>query len=82
LSRAGVTTFYAFVSLHRVREAERLLLDPNEARVKVEALGRQAGFRSRSTFFKAFREHTGLTPAEYRAAQSAPSSVESSPSAP
>lgn len=82
LSRAGVTTFYAFVNLHRVREAQRLLLDPNEARVKVEALGRQAGFRSRSTFFKAFREHTGLTPSEYRAAQSAPSSAESSPSAP
>ncbi len=82
LSRAGVTTFYAFVNLHRVREAERLLLDPNEARVKVEALGRQAGFRSRSTFFKAFREHTGLTPSEYRAAQSAPSSAESSPAAP
>ncbi len=69
LSRAGNVTFYDYVNGHRLREAERLLADPNEARVKVEALGRQAGFRARSTFFKLFRERTGQTPSEYRAAR-------------
>jgi transcriptional regulator GlxA family with amidase domain len=37
-----------------------------EARIKIEALGRQAGFRARSTFFKAFRAYAGLSPAEFR----------------
>ena len=67
LSRAGGTTFYRFVNDYRLREAARLLADPRESRIKIEALGRQAGFGARSTFFKLFRQHTGLTPAEYRA---------------
>jgi AraC-like DNA-binding protein len=71
LSRGGNTTFYEYVNEHRIREARRLLEDPAEARIKVEALGRQAGFRGRSTFFKLFREHTGLTPAQYRASREA-----------
>ena len=69
LNRAGKTTFYDFVNGYRLGEAERLLADPRESRIKVEALGRQAGFRARSTFFKLFRQRTGLTPAEYRAAR-------------
>lgn len=69
LSRAGNTNFYDYLNGYRVREAERLLLDPEESRFKIEALGRQAGFRARSTFFKAFRAHTGLTPAEFRRAR-------------
>ena len=66
LVRAGNTTFYDYVNSHRIREAERLLTDPEESRFKIEAIGRQAGFRARSTFFKLFRQHTGLTPSEYR----------------
>jgi AraC-like DNA-binding protein len=69
LSRAGHTNFYDFVNGYRLREAERLLSDPRESRVKIEALGRQAGFRARSTFFKLFRQHSGQTPAEYRASR-------------
>jgi AraC-like DNA-binding protein len=71
LSRAGNTNFYDYVNAFRVREAERLLLDPQEARIKIEALGRQAGFRARSTFFKAFRAYAGLSPAEFRRARNA-----------
>lgn len=67
LGRAGNTNFYDYVNNHRIREAERLLTDPEESRFKIEAIGRQAGFRARSTFFKLFRQRTGLTPAEYRA---------------
>ncbi len=69
LSRAGNTTFYDYLNGYRVREAERLLQDPVEARYKIEALGLQAGFRARSTFFKTFRAHTGLTPSEFRRAR-------------
>ncbi len=67
LNRAGSTTFYDYVNGYRVREARRLLTAPAERELKIEALGRLAGFRARSTFFKLFRQHTGQSPSEYRA---------------
>jgi AraC-like DNA-binding protein len=71
LTRAGNTTFYDYVNAYRIREAQRPLIDPGERNLKIEALGRLAGFRARSTFFKLFRQHTGQTPSEYRADRTA-----------
>jgi AraC-like DNA-binding protein len=51
----------------RVAEARRLLRDPAEARTSMEAIGLLAGFGSRSAFYKAFRDHTGVSPAAFRA---------------
>ena len=50
----------------RLEEAERLLSDPREKRFTVEGIGRQAGFGSRSTFYRAFQDEYGISPAEYR----------------
>ncbi len=58
--------FYNFVHRYRVQEAMALLGSPTEARTSVEAIGLMAGFRSRSTFYEAFRKDTGKTPAQYR----------------
>jgi AraC-like DNA-binding protein len=81
LNRAGNTTFYDYVNSYRVQEARRLLSEPGERELKIEALGRLAGFRARSTFFKLFREHTGHSPSEYRAlCAAAANPVQSSPS--
>lgn len=66
LSVAGDTSFNALLSRLRVEDAKRLLVEPRNSGVAVEPLGMEAGFRSRSAFYAAFREQTGLTPAEYR----------------
>ena len=58
--------FYDYVNAHRVTEACALLVDEGERRTSVEAIGLMVGFRSRSTFYEAFRKATGLTPAAYR----------------
>ncbi|MEQ8954881.1 MAG: helix-turn-helix domain-containing protein, partial [Gammaproteobacteria bacterium] len=50
----------------RLREAERLLTDPKEHRFTVEGIGRQAGFGSRSAFYRAFQEKYGESPAGFR----------------
>lgn len=63
-------SFYNFVNRFRVDEARQLLADPAEARTSVEAIGLMAGFRSRSTFYAAFKRETGVTPAQYRAQRS------------
>lgn len=66
LSEIGRTTFTELVAQRRVTEAKRLLSDPVNATVAVEPIGMEAGFRSRSAFYTAFRSVTGQTPAEFR----------------
>ena len=58
--------FYNFINRHRVQEARELLKSNAESRTSVEAIGLMAGFRSRSTFYEAFRKDTGKTPAQFR----------------
>ncbi len=67
LQRAFRQNFYAYVNAERVRFAERLMLDEAYAHYAIAAIGQEAGFKSRSTFYKAFGEATGLTPAAYKA---------------
>ena len=64
-------TFYDFVNGYRVREVQRRI-DAGEAeRVKLQALAREAGFSSKSTFNVAFRKHTSRTPSNYQQAAGA-----------
>jgi len=66
ISTEADSNFYSYVNRFRVSEAQKLLSAPAESRTSVEAIGLMAGFRSRSTFYEAFRRETGLTPAQYR----------------
>jgi AraC-like DNA-binding protein len=59
--------FFDFVNAYRVREAQTLLADPAEQRGSILALSMEAGFKSKSAFYNAFRKHVGMTPAQYRA---------------
>lgn len=59
-------SFSARLQKLRVEEAQRLLVDPKEARTSMEAIGLLAGFGSRSAFYQAFRERVSMSPAEYR----------------
>jgi AraC-like DNA-binding protein len=68
LSQAGGTSFPELIAQLRAEEAARLLALPDNANVSVEPIGMEAGFRSRSNFYAAFRRAYGVTPVEYRAA--------------
>lgn len=58
--------FYGLVNKYRVDEAKGLLRSTEERQTSVEAIGMMAGFKSRSTFYAAFKKVTGCTPARYR----------------
>lgn len=66
LSEIGRTTFSELVASWRVADAKTLLAAPENRTVAVEPIGMEAGFRSRSAFYGAFRQVTGMTPAQYR----------------
>ena len=48
----------------RLEHAARLLVD--DPLLPVEAIAEEAGFKSRSTFFRTFRDRFGMSPNEYR----------------
>lgn len=58
-------SFNDFVNGYRIEHAKTLLL--GEASMKMDDLAENAGFNSLSTFYTAFKKHTQLTPAKYKA---------------
>ena len=57
--------FINFLNKYRVEEAKKLLLRNRSAK-NLEEIYLQCGFNSRSTFFRAFKSVTGLTPIEFK----------------
>jgi YesN/AraC family two-component response regulator len=57
--------FKSLLNTYRVREAQRLFSEPNVAQYTVENIGFKAGFKSRTNFYSAFKEITGVSPAFY-----------------
>ncbi|HEX9564247.1 MAG TPA: helix-turn-helix transcriptional regulator [Gemmatimonadaceae bacterium] len=55
-----------YLAERRMRDARQLLLNPANDCFTVEGLARQAGFASRSAFYKLFRSAEGVTPTQYR----------------
>jgi AraC-like DNA-binding protein len=60
------TSFFDFIARWRIAAAKPMLLDDQNTILSV-AYG--VGFNSRSTFYKAFKRETGMTPAAFRAAE-------------
>lgn len=50
---------------HRVQYAKKLIADPEYANITLEAIGHEAGFGSRTTFFNAFKKFEKLSPSDY-----------------
>ncbi len=60
------TRFIDFLNAHRVREASQALRNPANQERSASDLGFEAGFNSKSNFYKIFKQATGCTPLEYR----------------
>lgn len=60
----GAVSFYEFVSGYRLEAAKRLLRE--EPDTQILEIAHRAGFNSKSTFNKVFKEITGQTPSEFR----------------
>jgi AraC-like DNA-binding protein len=61
--------FLDFINRYRVEEASRLLEDAENDRFTLLALAQDAGFKSRASFNRIFKKHTGMPPSEYRRAR-------------
>jgi AraC-like DNA-binding protein len=59
-------SFFEFIATYRIREAEKILLDPEMNHLTVEEIAEEVGYISKSAFNKTFKKITGKTPSEYR----------------
>jgi AraC-like DNA-binding protein len=66
--RLGYRNFPQFLNAYRVAAAQAWLRDPDKARLPILTIALDLGYNSVGPFNRAFKEATGMTPAEYRAA--------------
>ena len=60
------TNFNGMINKYRVDRAQEMLLDKEYEKYTIEAIGRECGFKSKSSFNQAFKKYTGLTPSYYK----------------
>jgi len=59
--------FNTFMNEYRISEARKRLMDfENYGNLTIEAISFELGFNSRTSFIRAFKKITGLTPTEYQ----------------
>lgn len=74
LNRVVGLDFRDYINGHRVRYLCDLLQSNQYNHLTLEGIGMEAGFSSKTTFYRAFQKHTGLTPAQYSNLNSQPDS--------
>jgi AraC-like DNA-binding protein len=58
--------FFDFVNEFRIKEAAAMLRNPEYKDYNIMRIAFEVGFKSKSTFNKAFKKHTRFTPSAYR----------------
>jgi putative ABC transport system permease protein len=66
LNTALKKSFYDFINEYRVREVIRKMQDPAYDRITLLGMAYDAGFNSKATFMRAFKQLTGESPAAYK----------------
>ncbi|MBN2038524.1 MAG: helix-turn-helix transcriptional regulator [Spirochaetes bacterium] len=58
--------FYTFINEYRIKEAIKILNDPENTDANILSIAYRSGFNSKSTFNSVFKKITHKTPSEYR----------------
>ncbi len=58
--------FFELVNSYRIKEAQELILNSSFQNYTIDAIARESGFKSRTSFYEAFKKQTGQTPSEFR----------------
>ncbi|MEE9363437.1 MAG: helix-turn-helix transcriptional regulator [Cellulophaga sp.] len=66
INSQGKQNFNAYINYFRIEEAKVFLRSDKGNNLSVEGIGINVGFLSKSTFYEAFKKHTGTTPFRYK----------------
>jgi AraC-like DNA-binding protein len=59
-------TFPDFINYYRIEEAKGILASARAEEINVSTVAHQVGFNTMTTFYKAFKKFTGMTPTQYK----------------
>ena len=58
--------FFSFVNNYRIQLAKKLLSDPETSSMPIVELAVEVGFKSKSSFYDAFKKATEMTPTQFK----------------
>lgn len=58
--------FASYINAFRVENVKDMIVDPAFVKYSILAIGLEAGFNSKTTFYKAFKAETGMTPNQFK----------------
>ncbi|WP_298543602.1 helix-turn-helix domain-containing protein [uncultured Aquimarina sp.] len=61
--------FSEFINHYRVNDIKQMILDPEFDKYSLLAIGMEAGFKSKTTFYTAFKKETGMSPNTFKKEQ-------------
>ncbi len=71
INTVGKRNFNSYVNHYRIKKAEALLLAGDSHNLSVEGVGIEAGFKSKSSFYSAFKKFNGTTPSRFKESRAA-----------
>lgn len=66
INRSEGSNFNQYVNSYRIKEAVRLISQKGHKDLYIEELYEKVGFGSRTSFYRIFKQFTGLSPAEFQ----------------
>lgn len=57
--------YYDFINRYRIEEFKHIIASTDYSKFTLKALAKRSGFNSYTSFFRAFKEQTGVTPNEF-----------------
>ncbi|MDY8134214.1 helix-turn-helix domain-containing protein [Aquimarina sp. 2201CG5-10] len=58
--------FSEFINRYRIKDIKRMILDPEFDKYSLLAIGLEAGFKSKTTFYTTFKKETGMSPNAFK----------------
>lgn len=65
--------FKNYINGYRIKEAVRIISESGRSQLYIEQIYEQVGFGNRNSFYRAFKQFTGLSPAEFQKTKDSPS---------
>ena len=59
-------SYYEFINRYRIEEVKKRMSDPAYKKYTLLAIAQECGFNSKTSFYRAFKKLTGLTPIQYQ----------------